>query len=80
MKNNFGFRFILNQIIKVLGGYTKEELKSFKLTILKKIKEVQSKDDLSEDEKLVLRQYRTDMLIHGGKMNIIMERNKNNFF
>lgn len=80
MKNNFGFRFILNQIIKLLGGYTKEELKLFKQAVLKKVKDIQSKEDLSEDEKLVVRHYRTDLLIHHGKSNILMERNKNNFF
>lgn len=76
MKNNeeLGFRFILNKLIKLLGGYTKTELEKYRLTIRKQLNKMKCETKLNETEKLILRQYREDMLIRKGNIAINRDR------
>lgn len=77
-KEELGFKFIINKIINLLGGYTKKDFLEYKKNISRRIKNIKLSEKLTEDEKLVLNKYRTDMLFHKGIAPILSKYRKKN--
>ena len=61
-------------LIKLLGGCTKKEFKTYKRTVYKHIKAMKLIDGLTEDEELILRQYREERALRKGKAKLQCDR------
>lgn len=63
-------------IIKKLGGYTSNEIKAYKKTIYKHLKEMKIKEELSEDEKIIISEHRKEILCRQAKAKLNNDRRK----
>lgn len=65
---------IKEKVIKMLGGYTKTEVKAFKKSIRKLVEEMKVSKRLKEAEKELLYNFRTDAIYSKAKASIELER------
>lgn len=63
-----------DKLIIWLGGYTKEEVKGFKKSIKKLIKELPTNKRLKEEEKELLHNFRTDAVFIQAYSKLGLER------
>lgn len=61
-------------LIKLLGGCTRKEFRTYKRTVYKHIKAMKLIDGLTEDEELILRQYREERALRKGKAKLNYDR------
>ena len=63
-----------NWLIKILGGCAKKEFNTYRSTVYKNVKAMRLIEGLTDDEKLMLHEYRTDKLLRQGKAKINFNR------
>jgi len=69
-----GIELIKNSLIRWLGGCTKKEFLTYKKTVYKHVKEMKLVKGLTEDEEIMLKQFREDKLLRAGKAKINNDR------